>query len=114
MPLECYTMALSCRRLICLINCEPEPKETETMTQVFHAPLKPYQVSLLTDKSYQFCPVGYRLAVIRWKETTDKVTGVKKPARSAICCPVPVISFQVEPEILRDAISDCIAEKQDM
>lgn len=84
------------------------------MVQTFAAALKPYQVSTFTDNSFRFCPAGHRLSVIRWKETTDKVTGVKKPAKSAVCVPVPLVAFEIEPAGLSESVKEFLESQQDL
>lgn len=84
------------------------------MTQGFHAMLHPYKVSTFTDSSVKFCPNGFRLSVIRWKQTTDKLTGKVTPAKSAVCVPVPVVVFAVEPASLADSFATYVADQQDL
>lgn len=56
----------------------------------------------------------HRLAIFRWKETTDKKTKAKVPALSAaLFCSVPKLELAVEPDCLSKAVTTAVEELQD-
>jgi len=83
------------------------------------APYKPFLVNVLTENSESLLPPDHRLSITRWRLTDAAKTkaakeGKKLLERSPVCVAIPVINVTVQPEILASALSQCLAELQDL
>lgn len=65
-------------------------------------PIRPFTKSSKPETN------SHTLRVIRWKETTNKVTGEKKPARSALCVSIPQIPIICTPAPFKEALQDAV------
>jgi len=72
-----------------------------------------YQVYPFT-KSSKPDSNNHTLRVIRWKETKDKVTGEKKPARSAMCVSIPLIPIICTPAPFKEALQAAVYDIVDL
>lgn len=84
------------------------------VVSVSHATLKAYQVQMFTDNMIRFVGAGQRLAIIRWKSSTDKETGIKTEAKSAMCVSLPVLEFEIEPMEVKASVKDYLEKQQDL
>lgn len=82
------------------------------MTQDVNPTLRPFVVSVKLDSSERNCPAGHRLAKVGWRETDAMKKRGEKP-RSAMVCPVPVLTVQVVPDLLATAVNEHICDLQD-
>lgn len=86
------------------------------MQAISQATLVPYEVKVWNENMVKFVGANQRLAVIRWKTTTDKETGVKTAPKSAMCVSVPSISqeVEIEPASLKESVVSYLEAQQDM
>lgn len=89
-------------------------RKDRKMTQVVMPNLRPLTVSLLTDNSQSYTPVGYRLAVVSWKTPKAEMGNTEYKRRSSVCAAVPVIEVAFDAGVLKAALQGSINDMQDM
>jgi hypothetical protein len=89
-------------------------KGVNKMQAVSQATLVPYEVKVWNENMVKFVGANQRLAVIRWKTTTDKETGIKSAPKSAMCVSLPVLEFAIEPVELTASVKDYLESQQDV